>query len=119
VETKARSIDLYEELERRLADFDTPITINLNGCPNSCARFQTADIGLKGSIVDGGEGFQVHLGGSIGADAAFGRKLRGLKVTGDQLPDYIERVLRNYVAGREEGEAFASWVNRADEAAIL
>jgi sulfite reductase (ferredoxin) len=119
VETKARSIDLYEELERRLADFDTPITINLNGCPNSCARFQTADIGLKGSIVDGGEGFQVHLGGSIGADAAFGRKLRGLKVTGDQLPDYIERVLRNYVAEREQGEAFASWVNRADEAAIL
>jgi sulfite reductase (ferredoxin) len=119
VETKARSIDIYEELERRLPEFDTPITINLNGCPNSCARFQTADIGLKGSIVDGGEGFQVHLGGTIGADATFGRKLRGLKVTGAQLPDYIERVLRNYVAGREDGEAFASWVNRADEAAIL
>ena len=119
VETKARSIELYEELERRLPDFDTPITINVNGCPNSCARFQTADIGLKGSIVDDVEGFQVHLGGSIGANPAFGRKLRGLKVTADQLPDYIERVLRHYVDGREEGEDFASWVHRADEAAIL
>jgi sulfite reductase (ferredoxin) len=118
VETKARSVDLYEELERRLPDFDTPVTINLNGCPNSCARFQTADIGLKGSIVDDGEGFQVHLGGAIGADAAFGRKLRGLKVTSAELPDYIERMLRNYTAGRESGESFASWVRRADEALI-
>jgi sulfite reductase (ferredoxin) len=118
VETKARSVDLVAELERRLPDFDTPVTINLNGCPNSCARFQTADIGLKGSIVDDGEGFQVHLGGAIGMDAAFGRKLRGLKVTTAELPDYVERVLRNYTAGRNEGESFASWVRRADEALI-
>ena len=119
VETKVRSVELYEELERRLPDFDTPITINLNGCPNSCARFQTADIGLKGSIVDDGEGFQVHLGGSIGGDdAAFGRKLRGLKVTSAGLPDYVERVLRNYTADRTDGESFATWVRRADEALI-
>jgi len=119
VETKERSVELYEELERRLPDFDTPITINLNGCPNSCARFQTADIGFKGMIVDGGEGYQVHLGGSVaGGDIAFGRKMRGLKVTSAELPDYIERVLRNFVAGRTDGESFASWVRRADEALI-
>jgi sulfite reductase (ferredoxin) len=119
VETKIRSVELYEELERRLPDFDTPVTINLNGCPNSCARFQTADIGLKGSIVDGGEGFQIHLGGSIGGDdATFGRKLRGLKVTTAQLPDYVERVLRNYTGDRADGESFAAWVHRADEALI-
>jgi sulfite reductase (ferredoxin) len=118
VETKVRSVDLYEELDRRLPGFDTPITINLNGCPNSCARFQTADIGLKGSIVDDGEGFQVHLGGSIGIDPAFGRKLRGLKVTAEQLPDYIERILRNYVGDRADAESFATWVRRADETLI-
>jgi hypothetical protein len=81
VETKARSVDLYTELEKRLPDFDEPLTINVNGCPNSCARFQTGDIGLKGSIVDGVEGFQVHLGGRLGAEPGFGRKSRGLKVT--------------------------------------
>jgi sulfite reductase (ferredoxin) len=120
VETKVRSVDLYTELEKRLPGWDTPITINLNGCPNSCARFQTADIGLKGSIVDGAEGFQVHLGGSVaGGDVAFGRKLRGLKVTSADLPDYVERVLRNYTRGRSDGESFAAWVRRADEAEIL
>jgi sulfite reductase (ferredoxin) len=115
VETKQRARDLYTELGKRLPDFDTPISINVNGCPNSCARFQLADIGLKGSIVDGEEGFQVHLGGSLGADPAFGRKIRGLKVTADALPDYVERLLRGYVADRAEGEHFAAWVRRADE----
>ena len=114
VETKQRAQDLYAELDRRLPGFDIPISININGCPNSCARFQIADIGLKGSIVNGGEGFQVHLGGSLGNDPAFGRKLRGLKVTADGLADYVERILRNYLADRTEGEQFATWARRAD-----
>jgi sulfite reductase (ferredoxin) len=115
VDTKQRAADLYAELERRLPGFDAPVTINVNGCPNSCARFQVADIGLKGSIVGGGEGFQVHLGGALGVDAGFGRKLRGLKVTSAELTDYVERVLRNYLADRAEGEQFATWARRADE----
>ncbi len=118
VETKARSADLYTELEKRLPDFDEPLTINVNGCPNSCARFQTGDIGLKGSIVDGEEGFQVHLGGRLGEDAGFGRKSRGLKVTADGAPDYVERLLRSYLAHREPGERFAVWARRADEALL-
>ncbi len=118
VETKARAIELYDELEKRLPDFDTPIQIAVNGCPNACARFQVADIGLKGMIVDDGEGFQVHLGGALGEDAGVGRKLRGLKVRADELPDYVERVLRNYLADRADGERFATWVRRADEALV-
>ena len=115
VETKGRARDLYTELARRLPDFDTPITINVNGCPNSCARFQLADIGLKGSIVDGQEGFQIHLGGSLGAEPGFGRKARGLKVTSADLTDYVERLLRNYQSDRAPDEPFATWARRADE----
>jgi sulfite reductase (ferredoxin) len=115
VETKGRARELYTELAKRLPDFDSPISINVNGCPNSCARFQLADIGLKGSIVDGQEGFQVHLGGSLGADPGFGRKLRGLKVTAEGLTDYVEGLLRNYQADRAAGEEFATWVRRADQ----
>jgi sulfite reductase (ferredoxin) len=112
------------ELERRLPGFDTPITINVNGCPNSCARFQTADIGFKGMVqkgADGGdvEAFQVHLGGQLGAEAAFGRKFRGLKVTADEAPDYVERVLRGYLDRRGDAESFASYVARAEEAWLL
>ncbi|MGH3285211.1 MAG: nitrite/sulfite reductase [Streptosporangiaceae bacterium] len=124
VETKARAADLITELERRLPGFETPVTINVNGCPNSCARIQTADIGLKGSLVTGPdgtqvEGFQVHLGGSLnggdGSGSGFGRKLRGLKTTAEELPDYVERVLRRFEAAREPGESFAAWTARATE----
>jgi sulfite reductase (ferredoxin) len=120
VETKARGAALIDELERRLPDFDEPIGININGCPNSCSRVQTDDIGFKGQLVTGPdgeqtEGFQVHLGGSLGTTAGFGRKVRGLKVTADELPDYIERVLKRFQAEREDGERFAAWAARASE----
>jgi sulfite reductase (ferredoxin) len=124
VETKARAADLISELERRLPGFDAPVTINVNGCPNSCARIQTADIGLKGSLVTGPdgrqvEGFQVHLGGSLGggdgSGSGFGRKVRGLKTTSEELPDYVERVLRRFDAAREPGESFATWTTRASD----
>ncbi|MEU6740395.1 nitrite/sulfite reductase [Streptosporangium sandarakinum] len=121
VETKATASDLIDELERRLPDFTEPLTINVNGCPNSCARIQVADIGLKGQLVvnDEGEqveGFQIHLGGSLGVNAGFGRKVRGLKATAAELPDYVERVVRNFEKQRDEGETFSEWVQRADEA---
>ncbi len=124
VETKARGEELVARLEERLRDFDADISIHLNGCPNACARTQVADIGLKGQLVVGPdgrqvEGFQVHLGGGLGMaqgrTAGFGRKLRGLKTTAEELPEYVERVARRYLAGRTEGETFADWVIRVDE----
>ncbi|WP_406452988.1 nitrite/sulfite reductase [Streptomyces sp. NBC_01622] len=123
VETKQRGITLIDELERRIPEFDEPITININGCPNACARIQVADIGLKGQLVlnDKGEqveGFQVHLGGALGLEAGFGRKVRGLKVTSEELPDYVERVLTRFQQEREDGERFATWATRASEEAL-
>ncbi len=123
-ETRKRSQRLVPELEERLADInsqlDVPITININGCPNSCARAQIADIGFKGQLIedeDGNhvEGFQVHLGGTLGQDAAFGRKLRQHKVGTEELGDYVDRVVRNFVKHRDDGERFAQWTLRAQE----
>src|ERR1700739_1944364 len=123
-ETRVRSQSLVPELERRLDDInaqlDVPVTVNINGCPNSCARIQIADIGFKGQMVDDGhggsvEGFQVHLGGSLGLDSGFGRKLRQHQVTSDELGDYIERLVRNFVKHRADGERFAQWAVRAEE----
>jgi len=121
VETKAAAAYVVDELERRLPDFTTPLSVNVNGCPNSCARIQIADIGLKGQLMDDPtgrqvEGYQVHLGGRLGADAGFGRKLRGLKVTAAELPDYIERLGKRFEAQQHDGERFSDWALRADEA---
>ncbi|MGQ0678921.1 MAG: nitrite/sulfite reductase [Actinomycetota bacterium] len=120
VETKHRADWLYRELEERLPEFTEPIRINLNGCPNSCARFQIADIGFMGSLMakpDGtkADAYQVHLGGHLGEDNRFGRKVRGLKVPAYQLADYCERLLRKYLSTRQEAELFHQWSARAPE----
>jgi sulfite reductase (ferredoxin) len=128
VETKQLATSLIAQLEDRLSDVDADITINVNGCPNACARTQIADIGLKGQLVPGPggelvEGFQVHLGGGLalaaGQTGGFGRKLRGLKATAEELPEYVERLVRRYLASRKDAdEPFAEWVARADEEAL-
>ena len=128
VETKGLAAKTVATLEDRLADIikeiDVPVTLNINGCPNSCARIQVADIGLKGQLVtdDAGNqvgGFQVHLGGTLGLEAGFGRKVRGLKTTAEELPAYVERVVRNFAGDREPGERFATWALRANEELLV
>jgi sulfite reductase (ferredoxin) len=123
VETKQRAADLVAELEQRFPGLEVPITVNLNGCPNACARTQVADIGLKGMLVldaDGRqvEGYQVHLGGGLGLDSQFGKKLRAHKVTSSGLDDYVTNVVSAFLEQRDGDESFASWVVRADEAAL-
>ncbi|GAB3520845.1 nitrite/sulfite reductase [Arthrobacter monumenti] len=130
VDTKDTAAAAVDELEVRLADLadagtlPEQLTLNVNGCPNSCARIQTADIGLKGQLLpdgDGGQtpGFQVHLGGGLASnerdEAGLGRTIRGLKVTADGLADYVERMVRTYVDQRADGETFAEWSHRADD----
>ncbi|MGV0341760.1 nitrite/sulfite reductase [Corynebacterium mastitidis] len=123
VTTKTRAIALVDELEERLGDVDVPLKISLNGCPNSCARTQVSDIGLKGQTVTDAEGnrvegFQVHLGGSMSLDPNFGRKLKGHKVLAEEVGDYVVRVVTAFKEQRREGEQFRHWVVRADEEAL-
>ncbi|SIN69806.1 nitrite/sulfite reductase [Agromyces cerinus] len=128
VETKAFATAAVLDLERTLDGFDLPhpISLHVNGCPNSCARIQTADIGLKGQLImnDAGEqvpGYQVHLGGGLATadreEAGLGRTVRGLKVEADGIADYVERVVKRFLDGRDAAadETFAEWAHRADE----
>ncbi len=122
-ETKMRAQQLYRELEERLPDFDEDIRINVNGCPNSCARFQIADIGLMGAIMSRtngtkSDGFLVHLGGHLGDGHAFGRKARGVRVLGEDLTDYVETLLRRYLVRRNGHKNFADFVNGLSDAEL-
>lgn len=118
-ETKDRTDRLIRELERRIPEFDQPMRIHMNGCPNSCARVQLADIGLLGSLVPDGNGnrvpgYQVLVGGHLGPNPTFGRRPKGVRVPSDRLEDYIEGVLRRFLETREPDEAFHTWSERAE-----
>jgi sulfite reductase (ferredoxin) len=115
-ETKGRAQWLYHELEERLPDFDEPIRIHVNGCPNSCARFQIADIGLMGAVLprpDGtkSEAFLVHLGGQLGQRPSLGRKAKGVRIYAEDAAGYVETLLRRYLRGRNGHPSFSAFVD--------
>ena len=121
VETKGLAARVIDDMEDRLADVEipTPISLHINGCPNSCARIQTADIGLKGQYIGEEYVFQVHLGGGLAStdreEGGLGRTVRGLKVTADDLSDYVERVTRTFLRERGPEQSFAEWALSAEE----
>jgi sulfite reductase (ferredoxin) len=114
-ETKGRAMWLARELEERLPDFDEDVRIHVNGCPNSCARFQLADIGLMGGVQqrpDGtrSEAFLVHLGGGLGEGGAFARKVRGVRVFAEDSADYLETLLTRYRRRADTNLGFGAFV---------
>jgi sulfite reductase (ferredoxin) len=118
-ETKGRARWIYTELEQRLPDFDEDVRIHVNGCPNSCARFQVADIGLMSALQarpDGtkSDAFLIHLGGTMGEGASFGRKVKGVKIYAEDAADYLELLLRRYRQQKTEGDSFTGFVNALD-----
>jgi sulfite reductase (ferredoxin) len=133
VETKGRAAELFRYLEERLPGYEDDIRINVNGCPNSCARYQTADIGLMGCLLTDKvyvmdhhgeqveqkrkvEAFLVHRGGHLGSDRSFGKKARGVKVLASEVGPYVETIIRRYRRLRKEDDTFASFVNSLSEA---
>jgi sulfite reductase (ferredoxin) len=123
-ETKGRAQWLSTELSRRLPGFDEEIRIHVNGCPNSCARFQVADIGLMSALrvrPDGtkSDAFLVHLGGTMGSeDQAFGRKVKSVKIYAEDAADYVESLVRRYLRDRNGHASFSTFVNALDAEAL-
>jgi sulfite reductase (ferredoxin) len=123
-ETKGRAMQLTRELEDRLPEFDEDIRIHVNGCPNSCARFQIADIGLMGAVLprpDGtkSEAFLVHLGGHLGASPSFGRKAKGVRIYAEDATDYVETLLRRYRQRANGQGGFSAFVNALSDEELV
>ena len=117
-ETKGRARWLAEELDRRLPGFDEEIRIHVNGCPNSCARFQVADVGLMSALAKRPDGtksdaFLVHLGGGT---ETFGRKVKGVRIFAEDAADYVEALVRRYRERRgPETPSFTDFVRGLDD----
>jgi ferredoxin-nitrite reductase len=110
-ETKGYAYQLIETLRRRNVQLHG-INIHLSGCPSSCAMSHTADIGLKGvkirrrlRVVDA---FDVYLGGGIASEVHMGI-LYQKGVPFDQLPEFLEQVIREFYLHRGDTETFSQY----------
>ena len=120
-ETKSFTRWLVEELESRLPEFDQQLKLHVTGCPNSCGQHWIADIGLEGkkvkqngSLVDA---YYFCVGGSVGAWTRTARPV-GYRAPATEVPEALERLLRTYLATREERENLRAWFGRHSDLEI-
>ena len=115
--TKQNALDLVRHLES-LYTLDSPINIHLTGCPNSCAQHYIGDIGLIGTTgPNGGEGYNILLGGGSDQDQGLARPICG-PVSAEDINDIVAHVVGQYLQLRQDGETFLSFVRRHDEDAL-
>ncbi len=113
----ARSIPLAKMIAERFDNLDFlhdigEIELNISGCVNACGHNHVGHIGVIGvDKKDGGEWYQVSVGGAQGNDAAIG-KIIGPSFNFQQMPEVINRLLQVYVRERFEEELFIDTVRR-------
>ncbi len=120
-ETKARSRQIVEYLERRVL-LDEPLRMHINGCPNACAQYQIGHIGLMGSktkvngqIVDA---YDIFVGGQLGRGAAFNHPILR-KVPASECAQRLEQLLLGYKQQRNGREAFNDWCRRVGDEPLV
>ena len=106
-ETKSFARWLAEELDDRLPGFEQHLKLHITGCPNSCGQHWIADLGLEGKKIkqDGKlvDAYYFCVGGAVGKHQAIARPV-GYRCAAREVPDAIERLLRQYEFMREPGE---------------
>jgi len=120
-ETKSFSRWLVDELDERLPGFDQHLKLHVTGCPNSCGQHWIADIGIEGKkikvqdrMVDA---YYFCLGGALGLHQATARPM-GYRCPATAVPEAIERLLRQYLAERGDGENLRQFFARHSDAEL-
>jgi len=116
--TKAMNVGaaLAEEVKNHRDSLVRKLNIKISGCPNSCGQHWIADLGFYGNArkIEGREVpyYQMLLGG--GYDRAgmmrFGVAVQSIPAR--LAPEAVRRVLKHYVANRQDGESFRDYVLR-------
>ena len=109
VRERLESMQIEDELIKK-------VHVKMSGCPNGCSQHHIANIGFYGaSLKVGGRtmpAYIPHLGGRYeGGEVVFGTRLKS-RLPAKRVPDAVERWVRLYESGREEGEQFNAFVER-------
>ena len=115
----ARSIPIAQDIAKRFADRENEfgeLKVKISGCINACGHHHVGHIGILGVEKKGTELYQITVGGDATEQAAVGNIL-GRGVTGDEVPDALEKLLNVYMDQRENAdEPFLDAFRRLGEA---
>ncbi len=109
VQERIEALEITDELTRKL-------NIKISGCPNGCGQHHVASIGFTGASIKVGDhtipAYIPHVGGVFeGGEVEFGTRLK-LRLPSKRVPEAIERWIKQYEAGREDGEEWNEYLAR-------
>ena len=109
IKERVEAMEISDSLTRR-------IHIKMSGCPNGCSQHHIANIGFYGaSLKVGGRqmpAYIPHIGGNYeGGEVIFGTRLKS-RLPAKRVPEAVERWIRLYESGRNEGEEFNAYAER-------
>ncbi len=118
----ARSIPIAQAVSSKIRATEkkvdlTGVSVNISGCINACAHHHVASIGVLGLNKGGVENYQLTLGGRNDQSASIGERL-GPGVSGDEVPQAIERIINFYVDVRESNESLSDAYDRVGKEAF-
>jgi sulfite reductase (ferredoxin) len=88
-------------------------TIRMTGCPNSCARPSTGEIGIVGMSLNT---YNISVGGNPGSTRL--NTTYREKVKGEEIAGVLSELFRAYATDRRPGEAFGDFCLRAQLALV-
>ena len=115
VQEKVESLAIDDPLTRK-------IHIKMSGCPNGCSQHHIGNIGFYGASIKVGEhtlpAYVAHIGGNFeGGEVIYGTRLK-VRLPAKRVPDVVERWLKFYEAGRNDGEEFNAFAERVGTTAF-
>jgi sulfite reductase (ferredoxin) len=108
-----RAIPAILERLEELGSGKHQIEFRMTGCPNSCVRTPTAELGVVGR---GPGKYAIYAGGS-----PQGTRLAAQieeKVELEQLPDMLHRLIQAWLADTNGDESFGDWGHRVGQARL-
>jgi sulfite reductase beta subunit-like hemoprotein len=115
VKERVESMGITDSLTKK-------IHIKMSGCPNGCSQHHIANIGFYGASLKVGErqlpAYIPHIGGQYeGGEVIFGTRLKS-RLPAKRVPEAVERWIKLYESGREEGEEFNAFAERTGAASF-